>query len=93
MTSTTPNFYSDPLTSETLNVSSRSNEKNIKTNEYGDNEKDDVEDRNSESSYHGFLPFLRMVQKKLLNYKFDSHESKLSVLQHLRDHLLENIRK
>nr|XP_023015942.1 uncharacterized protein LOC111505377 [Leptinotarsa decemlineata] len=54
-------------------------------------DKEDEYVEEDETTYTGFLPFLKMVQNKLMKYKITSHESKISVLTHLRDNLLMNI--
>ncbi|KAG5875176.1 hypothetical protein JTB14_007838, partial [Gonioctena quinquepunctata] len=55
-------------------------------------DEENVDGVNEETTYKGFLPFLQMVQHKLMKYRKTSRKSKMSVLTHLRDNLLMNIR-
>ncbi|KAJ8985955.1 hypothetical protein NQ317_010713, partial [Molorchus minor] len=52
--------------------------------------KDQDDENHLDDGDEGFLPFLRMIQNELIKYK--SSKSKMSILKHLRDHLIVNIK-
>ncbi|KAJ8925751.1 hypothetical protein NQ315_009599 [Exocentrus adspersus] len=81
LNSTTENPYMEPTTESSTSTT----DSFYSFNDYPDYEVSD------DSSVEGFLPFLNTIQKNLMKFK-KTHKSKMSVLKHLRDRLLINIK-